>query len=64
MTRVDVKPLLQHVVRRQFGELFDDRGLLRKFGAEQDAMPLPPASSSEVFDLKPTSTRLAPHAWA
>jgi hypothetical protein len=30
-------------VSRQFRELFDDRGLLRTFRADQDAMPLPPA---------------------
>ncbi len=44
MTRVDVEPLLQDVVRRQLRELFDDRGLMRMFRADQDAMPLPPAS--------------------
>lgn len=43
-TRVNVEPLLQDFVRHQFRELFDDRGLLRMFGADQDAMPLPPAS--------------------
>ena len=44
MTRVDVEPLLQNVVRRQFRELFDDPGLLCSVSADQDAMPVPPAS--------------------
>ena len=44
MPRVDVEPFLQDVVRCQLWELFDDRGLMRMFCAEQDAMPLPPAS--------------------
>ncbi len=44
VTRVDVEPLLQDVVRRQLRELFDDRGLMRMFRADQDAMPVPPAS--------------------
>ena len=49
MTRVDVEPLLQDVVRRQLRELFDDRGLMRMFRADQDAMPLPPTSLG-LFD--------------
>ena len=44
MNRIDVKPLLQDVVRRQVRELFDDRGLMRIFRADQDAMPRPPAA--------------------
>ncbi len=44
LMRVDVEPLLQDVVRRQLRELFDDRGLMRMLRADQDAMPLPPAS--------------------
>jgi hypothetical protein len=44
MTRVEVEPLLQHVVRGQLRELFNDRGLMRMFRADQDAMPRPPAS--------------------
>ena len=44
MTRGDVEPLLQDVVRRQLRELFDDRRLMRMFRADQDAMPLPPAT--------------------
>jgi hypothetical protein len=44
MTRVDVEPLLQDGVRCQLRELFDDRGLMCMFRADQDTMPLPPAS--------------------
>ena len=44
MTRVEVEPLLQHVVRRQLRELFSDRGLIQMFRADQDTMPRPPAS--------------------
>ena len=44
MTRVEVEPLLQYVVRRQLREFFNDRGLMCMFRADQDAMPLPPAS--------------------
>ncbi len=43
MTRVDVEPLLQKVVRHQLPELFDDRGLMCMFRADQHSMPLPPA---------------------
>jgi hypothetical protein len=44
MTRVDVEPLLQGVMRGQLRERFDDRGLMRMIRADQDTMPLPPAS--------------------
>jgi hypothetical protein len=44
VTRIDVKPLLQYVVRRQLGELLEDRGLLCVFRADQRAMPFPSAS--------------------
>src|SRR5262249_3427218 len=44
MSRGDIEPLLQDVVRHQLWELFDDRGLIRMFRADQYAMPFPPAS--------------------
>ena len=43
MTRVNVEPLLQKVVRYQLPKLFDDRGLMCMFRADQHSMPLPPA---------------------
>ncbi len=44
VSRVDVEPLLQDVVRRQLRKLFDDRGVMRTLRADQNAMPLPPPS--------------------
>ena len=43
MTRVNIEPLFQDVVRRQLRELFDDREVMDMIRAEQDTMPLPPA---------------------
>ena len=43
MTRVDVEPLLQGIVRRQLPELFDDRRLMCMVRTDQHTMPLPPA---------------------
>jgi len=43
MSRVDVEPFLQHIVRRQWLELSDNRGVMRVFGADQDAVPFPAA---------------------
>jgi hypothetical protein len=44
VSRVDEKPLLQDVVRRQLRELRDDRGVMRVFRANQHTMPFPPPS--------------------
>ena len=43
MARVDIEPFFQYRVRRQGWELFDDRGPLNIFRANQDTMPLPAA---------------------
>jgi hypothetical protein len=48
VSRVDVEPLLQDVVRGQLRELFDDSWLMRMFGADQHAMPLPPGGPGSV----------------
>ena len=45
MTRVDVEPLLQDVVRCQLRKFFDDARMMRMLGADQDAVPFPPPSS-------------------
>jgi hypothetical protein len=42
ITRIDVEPLLQDVMRRQLRELLDDRGVMRMLSTDQNAMPLPP----------------------
>src|SRR6516225_9845480 len=42
--RVYVEPLLQDIVRCQLRKLSDDGGLVRTLRANQDTMPLPPAS--------------------
>src|SRR5262249_42345143 len=44
MTRVDIEPLLQDVVRRQMRELFENSVLMRMFRADKNAMPHPAAS--------------------
>ena len=72
MTRVDVEPLLQDVVGRQLRELFDERGLMSMFRADQNAMPFPAAGlgwfdqehhlAAEQVDGQPTEHPLGEEA--
>ena len=41
--RVEIEPLLEDAMRRQLRELGDDRAVMRVVGADEDAVPLPPA---------------------